>query len=74
MAVGLNLRGPVLAIYTTVLILTWRWTMFDNLDDQIRKDTQASSSNTERAMVWLAVAVITILAFGAVYYGIHNLS
>ena len=48
--------------------------MFDNLDDQIRKDTQASSSNTERAMVWVAVAVITMLAFGAVYYGIHNLS
>ncbi len=48
--------------------------MFDNLDDQIRKDTEASSSITERAMLWVAVAVITILAFGAVYYGIHNLS
>lgn len=48
--------------------------MFDNLDDQIRKDTQASSTYTERAMLWVAVAVITILAFGAVYYGIHNLS
>ena len=48
--------------------------MFDNLDDQIRKDEKAASSSTERMLVWSAVAVITMLAFGAVYYGFQNLS
>jgi hypothetical protein len=48
--------------------------MFDNLDDQMKKDSKAESTNTERAFVWVAVAVISLLAFGAVYYGIHNLS
>ena len=48
--------------------------MFDNLDDQIRKDAKAASSQTERMLVWTAVAVVTLLAFSAVYYGIHNFS
>ena len=47
--------------------------MFDNLDDQMRKDAKAASSPMERALVWMAVAAITLLAFAIVYYGIHNL-
>ena len=63
-------------VYTLypVLIHTWRWTMFDNLDDQMKKDSKAESTNSERAFVWLAVAVISLLAFGAVYYSIHPLA
>ncbi len=48
--------------------------MFDNLDDQMKKDSKAESTNSERAFVWLAVAVISLLAFGAVYYSIHPLA
>ena len=48
--------------------------MFDDLNDQIRKDERAASSPRERMLVWTAVVFSTLLAFAAVYYGLQNIS
>ena len=47
--------------------------MFDSLDEQIKHDDQASSSPKERILVWLSVAVISVVVFGGLYMGIRLL-
>ena len=48
--------------------------MFDSLDDQMKQDDRASTSWRERILVWVGVAVISVLVFGGLYYGVRSLS
>lgn len=45
--------------------------MFDSLADQIRHDEHLEVSNKERYARWLAVAVLSVVIFGGLYYGIQ---
>ena len=47
--------------------------MFDSLDDQMKQDDQAASSPKERILVWLSVAVVSVVVFGGLYMGIRLL-
>lgn len=47
--------------------------MFDSLAEQIRQDEQGQVSSRERMIRWLAVAVLSILVFGGLYFGIQVL-
>ncbi len=48
--------------------------MFESLDDQIKHDAQQSSSPRERILVWVSVAVISVLVFGGLYFGVQMMS
>ena len=43
--------------------------MFDSLDETMKHDEQAASSNKERMLLWAAIALVSILVFGGVYFG-----
>lgn len=45
--------------------------MFDSLADQIRHDEHVQVSNNERMLRWLAVAVISVVVFGGLYFGLQ---
>jgi hypothetical protein len=47
--------------------------MFDSLADRIKEDEHASVNNTERLIRWIVVALVTILLFGGLYYGVRML-
>jgi hypothetical protein len=47
--------------------------MFDSLADRIREDEHSTVNNTERLIRWLVVALVTILLFGGLYYGVRML-
>lgn len=45
--------------------------MFDSLDETLKKDQKASSSTTERMIVWVAVATASVLIFAGLYFGVR---
>jgi hypothetical protein len=47
--------------------------MFDSLADRIKEDEHSSVNNTERMVRWIVVAIVTILLFGGLYYGVRML-
>ena len=47
--------------------------MFDCLADQIRHDEHLQITNKERYTRWLAVAVLSVVVFGGLYYAIQLL-
>ena len=47
--------------------------MFDSLADQMKHDEQAQISAKERTLRWFAVAVLSVLVFGGLYYGVQML-
>ncbi len=47
--------------------------MFDDLDEQIKKDINAESTSTERMIRYAAVAVVSVLLFGGLYFGVRLL-
>jgi len=47
--------------------------MFDSLDEQMKHDAQAASSKKERVAVWVSVAIVSILLFGGLYWGVRVL-
>ncbi|MEZ5402297.1 MAG: hypothetical protein R2729_21665 [Bryobacteraceae bacterium] len=48
--------------------------MFESLDDTMKHDDKAASSPKERAVVWVAVAILSVLLFGGLYFGVQFLS
>jgi hypothetical protein len=48
--------------------------MFDCLADQIRQAESVEVSGNERLVRWLAVAVISVVVFGGLYFGIRLVS
>jgi hypothetical protein len=47
--------------------------MFDSLADRIKEDEHSTVNNTERMVRWIVVALVTILLFGGLYYGVRML-
>ena len=45
--------------------------MFDSLADRIREDEHKEVNATERILRWIAIAVISIVVFGGLYYGVR---
>jgi hypothetical protein len=45
--------------------------MFDSLADQIRHDEHLQVSNSERLVRWLAAAILSVVLFGGLYFGIQ---
>jgi len=47
--------------------------MFDSLADRMKEDDHQEINNTERVIRWLAVAVLSVLLFGGLYFGVRML-
>jgi hypothetical protein len=47
--------------------------MFDSLDEQMKHDDKESSSKKERVLVWITVAVASVVLFGGLYVGVRML-
>jgi len=47
--------------------------MFDSLADRIKADEHAEVNSTERAIRWVVVALVSVLLFGGLYFGIRML-
>ena len=47
--------------------------MFESLADQIKHDDQEQHSTKERVLEFSAIAVLSVLAFGGLYIGLHLL-
>ena len=47
--------------------------MFDSLADRIREDEHKEVNNTERVILWVVIAVVSILVFGGLYYAVRTL-
>lgn len=45
--------------------------MFESLDEQIKHDLQAQSTKKQRVLLWLAVAVASVILFGGLYMGVR---
>lgn len=45
--------------------------MFESLADRIREDEHKEVNPTERAIRWVAIAVVSILVFGGLYYAVR---
>lgn len=47
--------------------------MFDSLDEQMKKDQDRESTNKQRLLLWLAIAIASIIVFGGLYIGVSKL-
>ena len=47
--------------------------MFDSLDEQIKHDTAEATPLKKRMLIWLIVAVLSVLIFGGLYFGVRSL-
>ncbi len=47
--------------------------MFDSLSDRIKRDEQQEVNQTERFVRWAVVAVLSVLLFGGLYFGVRML-
>lgn len=45
--------------------------MFDSLDEQMKHDDQAVTTNREKILRWLMVAIVSVLVFGGLYFGVR---
>ncbi len=47
--------------------------MFDSLDEQMKHDDALETTPKERVLRWVAVAVVSVLVFGGLYFGVRML-
>jgi len=47
--------------------------MFESLADRIREDDHKEVNNTERVIRWVVVAVVSVLLFSGLYFGVRML-
>ena len=45
--------------------------MFDSLADRIREDEDKGSKRSERILRYVAIAVVSVLVIGGLYYGVR---
>ncbi len=45
--------------------------MFDSLADRIKEDEHKEVNRTQRIIQWVAIAVVSIVLFGGLYYGVR---
>ena len=47
--------------------------MFDSLDDQMKHDDKVAKTTKEDVIKWLAIAVLSLVVFGGVFFGVRLL-
>ncbi len=47
--------------------------MFDSLDEQIKHDLEKQTSSKQRLLLWIAIALASIVIFGGLYIGVSQL-
>lgn len=47
--------------------------MFESLADRIKQDEQNEVRSTERFVRWAVVAILSVLVFGGLYFGVRML-
>jgi hypothetical protein len=47
--------------------------MFDSLSDRMKQDEQQAVNPTERYVRWAVTAVLAVLLFGGLYFGVRML-
>lgn len=70
---GVSFREITLAFATTGWRVLEGGVMFDILSDQMKRDEHLQISNSERLVYWLVVVIVSVLAFGGLYFGIQVL-
>lgn len=45
--------------------------MFDSLDERIRQDDASETTPRERMFKWIAIAVLSVVVFGGIYFAIQ---
>ena len=48
--------------------------MFDSLDDQMKHDDQEQTTTQQRILKWVLIAVLSLVLFGGLYFGVRLLS
>ena len=59
--------------FLTVLILAGGETMFESLDETMKHDLKEASSAKERILLWISVAIVSVVVFGGLYVGVRVL-
>jgi hypothetical protein len=47
--------------------------MFETLEEQIKIDEEKVTTKQERMVRWLLIALLSVILFGALYFGLHLL-
>jgi hypothetical protein len=47
--------------------------MFESLSDRIREDDRKEQNSTERVIRWALIAVVSVVVFGGLFYGVRML-
>jgi len=47
--------------------------MFDSLDEQMKHDAKEQTSTRERVLEWVAIAAVSVVVFGGLYFGVSML-
>jgi hypothetical protein len=47
--------------------------MFDSLDEQMKQDSRAQKSKKERVLEILAIAVLSVVIFAGLFFGVRLL-
>jgi hypothetical protein len=47
--------------------------MFDSLDDQMKHDSKLENTPKERVIKYLMIAVLSLVVFGGVFFGVRLL-
>jgi hypothetical protein len=47
--------------------------MFDSLADRMKADEARETSKRERVVRWVTVAVVSVILFGGLYFGVSAL-
>ena len=47
--------------------------MFDSLDEQMKHDLEKQTSSQQRILLWIAIALASIVIFGGLYFGVSRL-
>ena len=47
--------------------------MFESLDDQMKHDAQAGKTQKERLLEYLAIAILSVVVFAGLFFGVRML-
>ena len=47
-------------------------TMFDSLDEQIKRDEKGQSSTKERVILYLTISAVSVLIFGGIILAVQH--
>jgi hypothetical protein len=47
--------------------------MFDSLDEQMKHDLEKQTTSKQRMLVWLAIAIASVVVFGGLYFGVSRI-